>query len=364
MTIKDCLEKIKPVDKQIYAKANDRWNAIAKPLHSLGKLETYISRIAAISGEETIDIWKKILVVFCADNGVVAEGVSQTGQDVTAIVASNFLKKKTCTAIMCDLAHVDVKPIDVGMSVDVPGVERHKLFYGTKDFLKEPAMTREEAVALMETGIEVAFTCQKEGYRLLLTGEMGIGNTTTSSAVAAALLGCSVDEITGRGAGLSDGGYVRKKQVIEEGLVKYGYDQDHAKNSTDDCGRMEEVIDIISKVGGADLAAMCGFYLGAAACKVPVVADGFIAKVAALAAVSMKKETSDYILPSHRSKEAGDQLLTNALHMDPMIDGNLCLGEGSGAVALCPLLDMAAAIYHEMGTFAENKIEAYHDYTG
>lgn len=339
------LERIQPIDRTAMERSRKRWNTIAKPLHSLGKLEDYIIQIAGITGDADVRLEKKALVIMCADNGVVAEGVTQTGQEVTAIVAENFLCGGSSAAIMCEKAGITIFPVDIGMASDtkVPDV---KIAYGTKNMAKEPAMTREEAVRAVLTGIRLVKEKKDEGYQLLATGEMGIGNTTTSSAVASVLLGESAEQMTGRGAGLTYEGLRRKKEVIAGAIAL------HKPDAADP-------LDVLSKVGGFDLAGLAGIFLGAAAYRIPVLIDGFISAAAALAAVRMCSTAKEYMIPSHVSKEPGVQKIFDELGMEPPLNCGMCLGEGTGAAIFVPVLEMALEVYRKMGTFAENHIEDY-----
>ena len=289
---------------------------------------------------------RKALVIMCADNGVVEEGVTQCGQEVTATVAENFLDEKSCVAIMCRRAGTKICPVDIGMAVDTPRVEKRKIAYGTKNMAKEPAMTREQAVAAIEVGIAKAEELHAQGYEMLATGEMGIGNTTTSSAMTAVYLGLDVETVTGRGAGLSSHGLQRKIYAIKQAI---------AVNQPDP----EDPLDVLAKVGGLDIAGMCGLFLGGAAQQMPVVMDGFISQVAALTAVRLVPECADYILASHVSEEPGANILLKALEKDAFLTCGMRLGEGSGAVALFPILDFASDIYHKMSTFVQADIVEY-----
>ena len=210
MTLEKAIKKVKPLDRNAMDIAQKRWDSIAKPLHSLGKLETLLIQIAGITGNAEIDLSKRGLIAMCADNGVVEEGVTQTGQEVTAIVAENFLNYDTSVGVMCKQNHAEIFPVDMGMITDTKVRTDLKVAYGTKNMTKEPAMTREQAVRAIEAGIAMAQELKEKGYQVLATGEMGIGNTTTSSAVAAVFLGRPVEDMTGRGAGLSGEGLVKK----------------------------------------------------------------------------------------------------------------------------------------------------------
>lgn len=346
MTLEETIRKIRPVDVAAMAAAKQHWDGLGKPLGSLGRLEKALIQIAGIQRTGDVHIDRKALVIMCADNGVVQEGVTQCGQEVTATVAENFLDEKSCVAIMCRRAGTKICPVDIGMAVDTPRVEKRKIAYGTKNMAKEPAMTREQAVAAIEVGIAKAEELHAQGYEMLATGEMGIGNTTTSSAMTAVYLGLDVETVTGRGAGLSSHGLQRKIHAIKQAI---------AVNQPDP----EDPLDVLAKVGGLDIAGMCGLFLGGAAQQMPVVMDGFISQVAALTAVRLVPECADYILASHVSEEPGANILLKALEKDAFLTCGMRLGEGSGAVALFPILDFASDIYHKMSTFVQADIVEY-----
>lgn len=346
MTLEEMMQKICPVDAAAMAAAKQHWDGLGKPLGSLGRLEKALIQIAGIQRTGDVHIDRKALVIMCADNGVVEEGVTQCGQEVTATVAENFLDEKSCVAIMCRRAGTKICPVDIGMAVDTPRVEKRKIAYGTKNMAKEPAMTREQAVAAIEVGIAKAEELHAQGYEILATGEMGIGNTTTSSAMTAVYLGLDVETVTGRGAGLSSHGLQRKIHAIKQAI---------AVNQPDP----EDPLDVLAKVGGLDIAGMCGLFLGGAAQQMPVVMDGFISQVAALTAMRLVPECADYILASHVSEEPGANILLKALEKDAFLTCGMRLGEGSGAVALFPILDFASDIYHKMSTFVQADIVEY-----
>jgi len=340
--------QIQSADEASMERARARWMSIAKPLFSLGKLEDAVIRMAGIKSTDDYELKKKGLIIMCADNGVVAEGVTQTGQEVTAIVADNFTKSATSVCAMCHVAGVDIFPIDIGMVTDVSSVTKpeQKIAYGTKNFAIEPAMTREEVFRAIQIGIEAVKEKKEDGYDILATGEMGIGNTTTSSAVAAVLLGKNAAEVTGRGAGLSSSGLEKKIQVIEDAVRHYRPDP-------------LDVIDVLSKVGGLDIAGLTGVYLGGAIYRVPIVIDGFISAVAALCAVRIAEKARDYMMPSHVSKEPAGMMVLNALGLSPLLTCDMCLGEGSGAIAVLPVLEMGLQVYRQMGTFEDIHVEQY-----
>ena len=345
MKLEQVCEGIKKLDQGSMQRAVDHWNGIAKPLHSLGKLEDVIVQIAGIQQTEQVHYKKKALVVLCADNGVVEEGVTQCGQEVTAIVSENFLQEKATAGILCRKAGADIFPVDMGIARDTC-IRNCKIAYGTKNMAKGPAMTREQAVQGIETGIRIVGELKEAGYELLATGEMGIGNTTSSSAMAAVFLQKSPEEVTGRGAGLSSDGLRRKIHAIEQAIEK------NRPNP-------EDAVDVLAKVGGFDIAGMVGVFLGGAYYHMPVVIDGFISCVAALCAGRICPAALDYMIASHVSKEPAAHMLLEALGKKAFLTCDMCLGEGTGAVTLFPLLDMADAVYEGMSTFAETSIEAY-----
>ena len=348
MTLEEAIAKIKPLDHNAMEIAQKRWDSIAKPLHSLGKLETLLIQIAGITGNAEVDLSRRGLIVMCADNGVVEEGVTQTGQEVTAIVAENFLKYDTSVGVMCKQNHAEIFPVDMGMVTDTKVRADHKIAYGTQNMTKGPAMTREQAVKGLEAGIDMVRELNDKGYRILATGEMGIGNTTTSSAVASVLLKQPVEEMTGRGAGLTSEGLVRKINAIKKAITL---------NKPDP----EDAIDVLAKVGGLDIAGMAGVFLGGAVYGIPVVMDGFISCVSALIAMRICPAARDYILASHVSKEPAAHLILENMGKEAIIHADMCLGEGAGAVALFPILDLAAAVYHSMSTFDDIHVEQYEE---
>ena len=346
MTLEEAIAKIKPLDHNAMEIAQKRWDSIAKPLHSLGKLETLLIQIAGITGNAEADLSWRGLIAMCADNGVVEEGVTQTGQEVTAIVAENFLKYDTSVGVMCKQNHAEIFPVDMGMVTDTKVRTDHKIAYGTQNMTKGPAMTREQAVKGLEAGIDMVRELNDKGYRILATGEMG--NTTTSSAVASVLLKQPVEEMTGRGAGLTSEGLVRKINAIKKAITL---------NKPDP----EDAIDVLAKVGGLDIAGMAGVFLGGAVYGIPVVMDGFISCVSALIAMRICPAARDYILASHVSNEPAAHLILENMGKEAIIHADMCLGEGTGAVALFPILDLAAAVYHSMSTFDDIHVEQYEE---
>ena len=346
MDLQELLQKITPPDEGAMQAARDHWNGIAKPIGSLGLLEDAVVQIAGLTGDPAVKLGKRAVLVMCADNGVVAEGVTQTGQEVTALVAGNMVKHDSSVCRMAEVARADVFPVDMGMIAPAPGVRDCHILRGTGNFARELAMTREEAARAVLTGIELVGELKAEGYGIIATGEMGIGNTTTSSAMMAAFLGLEPAEVTGRGAGLSDEGLKRKIKAIETALKLHRPDP-------------ADALDVLSKVGGLDIAGICGTFLGGAIYRIPVLVDGFISAVGALAAQRLAPESRHAMLAAHVSAEPAAARLLEVLGLKPMITAGLRLGEGTGAVAALPLLDMALAVYDGMVTFDNIGMEAY-----
>lgn len=352
MNYQQTINSIQPLCEESMNGARCRFSNIAIPLGSLGLLQDAIIQLAGIQRKVKPEIGKRAVVVFCADNGVVAQGVTQCGQEVTAIVTENLDRAQTTVCLMAEKAGVDVIPVDIGVARDVVGekIRKCKIMYGTKDMSQEPAMTREQAIRAIEVGISIAEECKATGYELLCVGEMGIGNTTSTAAVTASLLGLPAEQVTGRGAGLSSEGLRNKIHAIERAI---------AHNQPDP----SDPIDVLHKVGGLDICGMVGLYLGGAACGLPVVVDGVIACAAALSAVRLCPTARDYMLVSHESEEPAGAVLLKALHAKPFITAGMRLGEGTGAVAAVALLDLALAPYLGMVSFEETNIEAYQPLT-
>ena len=345
--LKTLLSGITPPDEAARAAAHAHWAGLAKPLGGLGALETLLEDAAALTGSAALDVSRRAVLVLCSDNGVVAQGVSQTDQSVTRAVAENLAARRTSVCQMARTAHCDVVPVDMGMAGDpVPGVADCRIAAGTADFTQGPAMTRAQAVEAVGRGIRLVQEQKAAGVQLLATGEMGIGNTTTSSAVAAVLLGQPVERMTGRGAGLSDEGLARKVDAICRGILR------NEPDPTDP-------LDVLAKLGGFDLAGLCGVFLGGALEGVPVVMDGFISGVAALCAVRLCPAAAKAVFASHCSSEPAARLVLDALGKAPLLTAGLHLGEGTGAVASIPLWDMALAVYDGCYSFAEGGIAPY-----
>ena len=330
----------------VQEQARRRWDSIAKPLHSLGRLEDLVVQIAGIAQTADVRIDRRCALVFCGDHGVVKEGVSQAGSEVTALVARSIAEGTGNINLMADAARADVFAIDMGMLTEVEGTVNRRIGAGTADIAEGPAMTREQAQQALRAGMETMRELRDRGYKIAVIGEMGIGNTTAASAVASVLLDMPAEEVTGRGAGLSDDGLKRKIEVIKKAV----------RVNHPDAG---DPISVLAALGGYEIAGMAGAFLGGYKYHIPTVTDGMIPSVAALAAVRICPEAVFSILPGHVSKEPADRRIMEELHMEPVIDARMALGEGTGGVLLLPLLDMALRVYHGPHTFEQLGMEAY-----
>ncbi len=376
--LNDLNARIAPFDEAACKRAYDKWNAVAKPIGSLGVLEDDIMQIAGITGTEDVEIGKRALVVMCADNGVVAQGVSQCGQDVTRAVATALGAGVSSACVMAHTARIDVVPVDIGMTdpgllptpenqmlhdagmplmpdpQPIPGVLDRCVGRCTGDISYGPAMTHEQALRAIRVGIDLVEDLKAQGYRIVATGEMSIGNTTTASAITACLFDKPAQAVVGRGAGLSDAGLATKVKVVERAL---------GVNACDPA----DPLGVLACLGGFDIAGMVGLFIGGALHRVPIVVDGFISLVAAYMATLLCPSCAWAILGSHVSSEPAVQLVIAALaeqcgragvKFQPVIDARMRLGEGTGAVCLVPLLDAALALYNGT-TFDDEGIEAY-----
>ena len=329
--------EIKPLDEAAMSAARARQAQLAKPPGSLGRLEELSVQLAGITGKVQCTIEKKHLLVFAADNGVVEEGVSSAPQSVTLQQTVNLTRGKTGASVLARHFGCGITVCDVGVNADIAekAVLNRKIAYGTKNIAHGPAMTRKQAMTAIRTGMELA---QSTDADVLGIGEMGIGNTTTSSAVLTVLLDADVEDVTGRGGGITDESFRKKKDVIRRAI---------AVNHPD----RSDVVDVLAKVGGFDIAAMCGAFLGAAATQRPVVIDGFISAVAALCAVRLCPNVRGYLIPSHASYEIGYRLAMDAMALQPMLLLEMRLGEGSGCPLAFEILSAACAVMNHMATF-------------
>lgn len=341
--LKSLLDAIRPLDEQAMEEARRRQAQLAKPPGSLGRLEDLSVQLAGITGQVCSRVDKKHLLVFAADNGVVEEGVSSAPQSVTLMQTVNLTHAKTGASVLAKHFGCGITVCDVGVNAQIrePHVLNRKIAFGTGNIAHGPAMTRQQAVQAILTGAEVAAATDAQ---VLGIGEMGIGNTTTSSAILAVLLDVPVETVTGRGGGITDESFRRKKEVIRQAI---------AVNRPDGA----DVVDVLRKVGGFDVAAMCGAFLGAAATHRPVVIDGFISVVAALCAYRLCPQVRGYLVPSHASYEIGYKLAMEALELEPMLLLGMRLGEGSGCPIAFQVLEAACAIIGDMATFDQAGID-------
>lgn len=344
--------EIRGYDRKIYRQIKAGWDSVAKPLDGMGVFESLLSRIGAIQGTIMPKLAKSRIIVSCADNGVVAEGVSQCGQEVTAICAENIANGRSSVAIMAVQAGIEILTVDVGINTDkvMENVLDRKIRSGTRNLRWEPAMTIGETEAAIKIGMDLVRESKEKGFDILGVGEMGIGNTTTSSAVTAAILGLPVDLVTGRGAGLDDRGLSHKRDVIRMALRKYG--------------EMTDPLEMLSKVGGLDIACMTGICLGGAVHHVPIVLDGFISLTAALVACRMEPLVKEFLIPSHSGKEPAMKAIEKELELAPVIHADMALGEGTGAVMMLQLLKTANAVYEKSCSFDAAGIRRYERYGG
>lgn len=350
-SLDEILSAVQPLRSTAARACAAHLNAVAKPLGSLGKLETLLIQLAGITGQAQPDIAKKCVLVFCADNGVLAQGVAQSDHTVTTAIARSLAAGTASVSVMAAACGAAVFPVDVGMIDTVPGLALHKLARGTGDISRGPAMTRTQAEDAIRCGMHLVEEKKRAGYRLIAVGEAGIGNTTTASAVTACLLQVPPEQVTGRGSGLTDQALAHKKAIIQRALAQ------NRPNPADP-------LDVLTKVGGFDLAAMAGAFLGGALHRIPMIIDGFLSAAAALCAVRLCPHAGAYLLSSHVPAEPAGRPLLTALNLSPLLHGDFRLGEGTGAVTLFPLLDLAAAVYQNAATFADLQVSPYQSLSG
>ncbi|MBU3213905.1 nicotinate-nucleotide--dimethylbenzimidazole phosphoribosyltransferase [Clostridium estertheticum] len=345
--LKETLQFIEPLNKEAMKKAWNRLDSLSKPIGSLGELENIIAKMAGITGNIHNKINKKNVVIMCSDNGVVEEDVSNCPKSVTATVTNNFTKKITGVYVLSKFSGSDITVVDVGIDADLnnPKVINKKIAYGTMNMMKGPAMTREQTIKAIEVGIETVDNLVLDGYDLLGTGEMGVGNTATSAAILSVLSGLEVEESVGKGSGITENQFINKKKVIKKSIEVNNPDRN-------------DVIDVISKVGGFDIAGLCGCFLAAAKNRVPIVIDGFIASAAALCAYKLNPLVIGYIFASHLSAEPGAAFVMKEIGLKPMLNLNMRLGEGSGCPLAFNIIEAALYTMDNMGTFEDAKLDS------
>jgi nicotinate-nucleotide--dimethylbenzimidazole phosphoribosyltransferase len=352
--IQETIKKIQPVKPEFTEKAQKRLDNLTKPPGSLGRLEEFAGKLVAITENENPSLDKKVIFTFAGDHGVAEEGVSAYPAEITRKMVFNFLSGGAGINVLARHAGADVVVVDIGVKGELSNpplppfckggtgvlLVSKKVVSGTGNIRYGPAMTKKEAVQCIEVGIRLAEEYAVNGYRLFGTGEMGIGNTTPSSAIAAVITGKTVSEVTGKGTGIDDEVWKNKIKVIEDAI---------SLNKPD----TSDPLDILSKVGGAEIGSIAGLILGAAACRIPVVIDGFISTAGALIAYCLEKKTRDYMFAAHNSVEIGHKAMLSRIGLQPILDLNLRLGEGTGAALAMFIIEAGLKIYNEMATFGE-----------
>lgn len=341
--IQETIKTIQPINESFYDKAQKRLDDLTKPQGSLGRLEEFARRVVAITENLNPVINKKVIFTFAGDHGVVEEGVSAFPKEVTPQMVLNFLRGGAGINVLARHAGVEVKVVDIGVDYDfgtVDGLVQKKIIRGTKNIRRTPAMTRQDAEKCIEVGIDLADEYAKKGYHIFGTGEMGIANTTPSSAIIAVFSGRPVEDVTGKGTGIGDAAFQNKVMVIEDAILT------NKPNPKDP-------IDVLAKVGGAEIAGICGLVLGAAKNRIPVVIDGFISTAGALIAYELEHKVKDYMFAAHNSVEKGHKVMLERIGLRPFIDLDLRLGEGTGAAIGISLIEAGIKIYKEMATFGD-----------
>ncbi len=342
MSLQELTTKIQPLDEAAMQAARVRQDDLTKPRGSLGQLEDLSIKIAGITGEEKPVIQHKVVTAMAGDHGVVAEGVSAFPSEVTPQMVMNFVFGGAAINVLAKHVGARVTIVDMGVAseIDHPEVINKKIALGTGNIAQGPAMSREQAIQAIEAGAQVVKAELDKGLDILATGDMGIGNTTPSAAIAAAITGRSPAEIVGRGTGVDDAGLQRKTAAVVNAL---------RTNQPDP----QDGLDVLAKVGGFEIGGLAGAILAAAAHRKPVVIDGFISTAAAMIAVSMAPQVRDYLIAAHRSQELGHQIMLEWLGLEPLLDLQMRLGEGTGAVLAMSLVEAACKILCEMATFSE-----------
>jgi nicotinate-nucleotide--dimethylbenzimidazole phosphoribosyltransferase len=338
--IKKVAEAIKALDEQAISEASKHLDSLTKPPGSLGKLEVIAQQVAGITGERVPDLGRKAVIVMAGDHGVCEEGVSAFPAEVTAQMVLNFLNGGAAVNVLARQAGAEVVCVDIGVNADLkhPELVSRKVRRGTANIARGAAMSREEALQAIEAGMNVVAEWVKKGIRVFATGEMGIGNTTPSSALLAVLGGCDPADVVGRGTGIDD---ARRKHKIE--VVRRAVEVNQADPS--------DPVEVLAKLGGLEIAGLVGVILGAASLRCPVVIDGFISSAAGLVAVRIAPECKGYLIASHQSQEQGHRAMLEAVGLSPILQMDMRLGEGTGAVLCFPIIDSALAIMREMATF-------------
>lgn len=341
--LKDLLGKIQPISMEYYHKAQERLDNLTKPKESLGKLEEFAKRYVAIKENLRPRIEKKAILVFVGDHGVTEEGVSAYPKEVTHQMVLNFLNGGAGINVIARHVGCEVKVVDIGVDYNfglISGLISKKVAYGTENMTLGPAIQREQVLQALDVGVEIIQQCVSEKMDIIGTGDMGIGNTTASSAITAVITGRPVEEVTGRGTGIDDEVYLRKIKVIKKAIEINRPDP-------------SDPIDVLSKVGGLEIAGIAGSIVGAVANRIPVVLDGFISGTGALIAIQLNPHIREYIFAAHKSQEIGHGILLKKIGLVPFLDLSMRLGEGTGAALGINLIEVSLKIYNEMSTFSE-----------
>lgn len=344
--IKEMIKEIKPLFEETMQQAKQYQDSLIKPIGSLGRLEEMAIQIAGITGSIQNKLDKKAIIVMCADNGVYEEGVSTAPQEVTAVQTCNMLKGMTAVSVLSRQYNIDLKIVDVGINTNIKEQQiiSKKINYGTKNIAKEEAMTKKEMQKAVLTGFKLVKQLKQEGYKILGTGEMGISNTTTATAVIIALTGCSIEQATGKGAGLTKELFEHKKDVLKRILKIHSIDRKNA-------------FEVVQKVGGFDIAGLMGCFLGAAYYRIPIIVDGVISISAALAACICQPLVKQYLLASHQSAEPAYNIAAKEIGLRPYFQLEMRLGEGTGCPFTMYLADAATKIMAEMATFEQGNVD-------
>jgi nicotinate-nucleotide--dimethylbenzimidazole phosphoribosyltransferase len=343
MNLEEIIKDIQPLDETAMRAAQARQDTLTKPRGSLGRLEELSVQLAGMQANPFPSVERKAVIVMAADHGVAREGVSAYPSDVTAQMVLNFLRGGAAINALARQAGARVTVVDIGVAADLdplPGLLRRKVMCGTRNLAQGPAMTRQEATQAVQVGIDVLHDEAARGLDILATGDMGIGNTTPSSAIVAAMTGLPVAQLVGRGTGIDDQGLERKIRVIEQALTVNQPDPN-------------DPLDVLYKVGGLEIAGLAGVMVAAAHRRIPTVVDGFISTAAAMIAVGLAPGVRAYLIGAHRSVETGHRAMLNYLKLVPLLDLNLRLGEGTGAVLAFHLIEASTRLLREMATFEE-----------
>lgn len=343
MKLEEIITNIKPLDEAAMQAARERQDTLTKPRGSLGKLEELSIQLAGIKADPFPSVERKAVIVMAADHGVTVEGVSAYPAEVTAQMVLNFVRGGAAINVLAHQARARIKVVDIGVAADfepMPELSRRKVMCGTQNLAQGPAMTRAEAEQAVQVGIDILNEETNRGLDIVATGDMGIGNTTASSAIAAAITGFPVSQVVGRGTGIDDEGLARKINVIERAL---------AVNRPDP----NDAMDVLHKVGGLEIAGLAGVMIAAASRRIPVIVDGFISTAAAMIAVGLAPRVREYLISAHQSVELGHQAILKHLNLTPLLDLNMRLGEGTGAALAFHLIEASTRLLREMATFGE-----------